>query len=212
MDEENILNTTFDTLNLNDDLLRGIYSYGFENPSKIQGCSIPVIISNKDLIAQAQSGTGKTGAFLIGALQKINPDEKNTQILVIAPTHELVHQIYDVAKDLSRYLNIRIMEVVGGTNIFDCRKELDSFPHMIIGSPGRVLDMISKNFLYTNNIKTLIFDEADETLSYGFKETVYNIVKTIPESSQICLFSATIPEDIIELSKNFMNNPEQILY
>jgi translation initiation factor 4A len=211
MDEENILNTTFDTLNLNDNLLRGIYSYGFENPSKIQGRSIPAINSNKDLIAQAQSGTGKTGAFLIGALQKINPKEKNTQILVIAPTHELVHQIYEVATELSKYMDITIMEVVGGTNIHDCKKELDNCPHIIIGSPGRLLDMISKKFLYTDKIKTLIFDEADETLSYGFKETIYNIVKTIPETSQICLFSATIPLDIIELSKSFMNNPEQIL-
>jgi translation initiation factor 4A len=211
MDEENILNTTFDTLDLNDNLLRGIYSYGFENPSKIQGCSIPIIISNKDIIAQAQSGTGKTGAFLIGALQKINPDEKNTQVLVIAPTHELVHQIYEVAKELSKYLNITIMEVVGGTNIHECRKELDTSPHLVIGSPGRVLDMISKRYLYTDKIKSLIFDEADETLSYGFKETIYNIVKTIPETCQICLFSATIPPDIIEISKSFMNNPEQIL-
>ena len=211
MDEENILNTTFDTLDLNENLLRGIYSYGFENPSKIQGCSIPVIVSSKDLIAQAQSGTGKTGAFLIGSLQKIDPEQKNTQILIIAPTHELVHQIFEVAKELSKYLNISIMEVVGGTNIHECKKELDNSPQLIVGSPGRVLDMISKNYLFTNNIKTVVFDEADETLSFGFKETIYNIVKTIPEKSQICLFSATIPPEIIELSQNFMNNPEQLL-
>lgn len=211
MDEENILNRTFDTLNLKDNLLRGIYSYGFENPSKIQGSSVPVIISGKDIIAQAQSGTGKTGAFLIGGLEKIDPEKKNTQVLIIAPTHELVHQIYEVALELSKYLNISIMEVVGGTNVHECKKDLDNIPQMIIGSPGRVLDMITKNFLFTDNLKTLIFDEADETLSIGFKETIYNIVKTIPQDSQICLFSATIPPDIIELSKNFMNNPEQIL-
>ena len=111
MDEENILNTSFDTLNLKDNLLRGIY-YGFENPSKIQGSSVPVIISGKNIIAQAQSGTGKTGAFLVGALEKIVP-EKNTQVLIIAPTHELVHQIYEVALELSKYINISIMEVVG---------------------------------------------------------------------------------------------------
>tara|TARA_Y100001958_G_scaffold150591_1_gene134549 strand:+ start:8453 stop:9607 length:1155 start_codon:yes stop_codon:yes gene_type:complete len=211
MDEENILNTSFDTLNLKDNLLRGIYSYGFENPSKIQGSSVPVIVSGKDVIAQAQSGTGKTGAFLIGALEKIDSEKKNTQILVIAPTHELVHQIYEVALELSKYMNISIMEVVGGTSVQDCKKDLDNIPQMIIGSPGRVLDMITKRFLFTDQLKTLIFDEADEILSCGFKETIYNIVKTIPQTSQICLFSATIPNDIIELSKNFMNNPEQIL-
>jgi translation initiation factor 4A len=211
MDEENILNTSFDTLNLKDNLLRGIYSYGFENPSKIQGSSVPVIISGKDIIAQAQSGTGKTGAFLVGALEKIDPEEKNTQVLIIAPTHELVHQIYEVALELSKYLNISIMEVVGGTNVQECKKDLDNIPQMIIGSPGRVLDMITKRFLYTDKLKTLIFDEADETLSYGFKETIYNIVRTISPNTQICLFSATMPDEIVELTDKFMNNPDKIL-
>tara|TARA_Y100001935_G_scaffold250387_1_gene250435 strand:- start:2723 stop:3877 length:1155 start_codon:yes stop_codon:yes gene_type:complete len=211
MDEENILTTSFDTLNLKDNVLRGIYSYGFENPSKIQNKAVPVIVSGKDLIAQAQSGTGKTGAFLIGTLEKIIPENKETQALILAPTHELVHQIYEVATELSKFLNISIMEVVGGTHVGDCKRELDNSPQLIIGSPGRVLDMIQKNYLYTKNIKTLIFDEADETLSFGFKDTIYNIVKTIPSNSQICLFSATIPPDIIELSQKFMTNPEQLL-
>ena len=100
MDGENILSTTFDTLGINDNLLRGIYSYGFENPSHIQGEAIPIINQGKDLIAQAQSGTGKTGAFLIGALNQIVPSEKETQVLILAPTHELVHQIYEVAVEL----------------------------------------------------------------------------------------------------------------
>ena len=211
MDQENVLTTTFDTLKINDNLLRGIYSYGFENPSKIQNEAVPLIIEGKDLIAQAQSGTGKTGAFLIGTLEKIDASKKETQILILAPTHELVHQIYEVASELSKYLNISIMEVVGGTSVHECRAGLDKQPHLIIGSPGRVLDMIQKNFLYTNKIKTLIFDEADETLSFGFKETVYNIVKSVPKTCQICLFSATIPEELLELSNSFMNNPQKIL-
>ena len=211
MDQENVLTITFDTLKINDNLLRGIYSYGFENPSKIQNEAVPLIIEGKDLIAQAQSGTGKTGAFLIGTLEKIDASKKETQILILAPTHELVHQIYEVASELSKYLNISIMEVVGGTSVHECRGGLDKQPHLIIGSPGRVLDMIQKNFLYTNNIKTLIFDEADETLSFGFKETVYNIVKSVPKTCQICLFSATIPEELLELSNSFMNNPQKIL-
>jgi translation initiation factor 4A len=211
MDQENILNTSFDTLNLKDDLLRGIYSYGFENPSKIQSKAVPLVLNGKDLIAQAQSGTGKTGAFLIGALEKLDISLKATQILILAPTHELVHQIYEVALELSKYLDITITEVVGGTNVGDCKRELDKCPQIIIGSPGRVLDMIQKNFLFTDKISTVVFDEADETLSYGFKLTIYSIIKTIPQTTQICLFSATIPPELLELSENFMRTPQKIL-
>jgi translation initiation factor 4A len=211
MDQENILNTSFDTLNLKGDLLRGIYSYGFENPSKIQSKAVPLLLNGKDLIAQAQSGTGKTGAFLIGCLEKLDISLKSTQILILAPTHELVHQIYEVALEISKYLAITIMEVVGGTNVGDCKRDLDKSPQIIIGSPGRVLDMIQKNYLFTDKISTVVFDEADETLSYGFKLTIYNIIKTIPQTTQICLFSATIPTELLELSDNFMTNPQKLL-
>ena len=211
MNEENILQLSFDTLDLKDNLLRGIYSYGFENPSKIQNESIPILLTGKDVIAQAQSGTGKTGAFLIGALQTLDESKKETQILILVPTHELVHQIYEVAVELSKYLDATIMEVVGGTNVGECQRELSKSPQIIIGTPGRVLDMINKRYLFTNSITTVIFDEADETLSFGFKLTIYNIIKTIPTASQICLFSATIPDEIMELSDNFMKQPERIL-
>jgi translation initiation factor 4A len=211
MDEENKTKLSFDDLNLKENLLRGIYSYGFENPSKIQHESVPKIASGKDIIAQAQSGTGKTGAFTIGALQNLKEDEKNTQTLILSPTHELVHQISEVIRELSKYMDVSIMEVVGGTNVHECRKGLEKNPQIIVGTPGRVLDMILKKSLFTDKIKTLIFDEADETLSYGFKDSIYQIVQTISETSQICLFSATIPEEILDLSSKFMNNPEKIL-
>ena len=211
MDEENKTKLSFDDLNLKENLLRGIYSYGFENPSKIQYEAVPKIASGKDIIAQAQSGTGKTGAFTIGALQNLKEDEKNTQILILSPTHELVHQISEVIRELSSYMDVSIMEVVGGTNVYECKKELEKTPQIIIGTPGRVLDMVLKKCLFTDKIKTLIFDEADETLSYGFKDCIYQIVQTIPETTQICLFSATIPDEILDLSTRFMNNPERIL-
>ena len=209
MDEEKKL--SFDTLNLKDNLLRGIYSYGFETPSQIQDKAIPIFMTRKDIIAQAQSGTGKTGAFLISSLQKLDESVKETQILILCPTHELVHQIYEVAVELRKYLDVSIMEVVGGTNVTECRRELDKNPQIIIGTPGRVLDMIQKQSLFTNNIHTLVFDEADEILSFGFKMTIYNIIQTIPKNAQICLFSATIPEEIIELSDKFMTHPEKVL-
>lgn len=203
---------TFDTLGLNDNLLRGIYSYGFENPSHIQNEAIPVLVSGSDLIAQAQSGTGKTGAFSIGALQKINISEDSSQILIISPTHELARQSAEVLRQISSYMDgVSVLEVIGGTNVQECRDALDKSPKIIIGTPGRILDMIQRKYLYTDKLHTLIFDEADEILSSGFKDTIYNIVRCIPTNTQICLFSATMPPEIIELTESFMNNPKSIL-
>jgi translation initiation factor 4A len=211
MDEENKTTLSFDNLNLKDNLLRGIYSYGFENPSKIQSLAVPKIVEGKDLIAQAHSGTGKTGAFSIGCLQKLEEDKKESQILIISPTHELVHQTSEVIKEISKHLDISFMEVIGGTNVAECRRELDKCPQVLLGTPGRVLDMIQKNFLYTDKLKTLVFDEADEILSSGFKETIHDIIRFIPKQTQICLFSATMPEEVLQLTNSFMNNPERIL-
>jgi translation initiation factor 4A len=211
MEEDKKANGSFEELSLKDNLLRGIYSYGFEVPSAIQSSAIPVMKSGKDVIAQAQSGTGKTGAFVIGSLEKVDPEIEGTQIIIISPTRELSKQTTEVVIELSKYMKISYLEVVGGTDIFQCRSDLDKLPQVVIGTPGRILDMINKKSLFTDKLTTLIFDEADEILSYGFKETIYNIVKCIPEKCQICLFSATIPSEVIELTNSFMNNPESIL-
>ena len=177
---------TFDDFNLKDNLLRGIYSHGFENPSDIQCKALPIINDKKDLIAQAQSGTGKTGAFTIGALNLLNEELKKTQVLILNPTYELVNQNYDVMKEISQYLDVTIMKVVGKTSLDECKRDLQKEPQIIIGTPGRVLDMMSKRYLYTDNIKLLIFDEADEMLSGGFQENIYNIIYYIPKDAQIC--------------------------
>ena len=208
-DKEN--NGTFEDLSLKENLLRGIYSYGFEVPSAIQSKAIPVIKSTKDVIAQAQSGTGKTGAFVIGSLERVNVEEKATQIIIISPTRELSKQTTEVVGELGKYMDISYMEVVGGTDIFQCRNDLDKLPQIVIGTPGRILDMINKRSLFTEKLVSIIFDEADEILSYGFKDTIYNIVKCIPEKCQICLFSATMPEEVIELTNSFMQSPQSIL-
>lgn len=210
-EEEKTNKATFDELNLKDNLLRGIFSYGFENPSKIQSSSIPHMIQGKDIIAQAQSGTGKTGSFVIGSLQKLDESVKATQVLIICPTHELVRQSSEVIKEMSKYMEITSMEVVGGTNMDECRRELAKFPQIVIGTPGRVLDMIQRKQLFTDKIHTLVFDEADEILSHGFKDTIYHIIQFISKDTQICLFSATIPPDVLELSESFMRQPEKIL-
>ena len=211
MAEDKKVNGSFEELYLKDNLLRGIYSYGFEVPSAIQSSAIPVMKSGKDVIAQAQSGTGKTGAFVIGSLEKVDPEIEGTQIIIISPTRELSKQTTEVVTELAKYMEISYLEVVGGTDIFQCRSDLDKLPQVVIGTPGRILDMINKRSLFTDKLVTLIFDEADEILSYGFKETIYNIVKSIPEKCQICLFSATMPSEVIELTNSFMNSPESIL-
>ena len=203
--------TTFDDFNLKDKLLRGIYSYGFENPSDIQCKALPIINSKKDLFAQAQSGTGKTGAFTIGSLNIIDEDLKKTQILILNPTYELVNQNYDVMKALSQYMNVNILKVVGKTSLDECKRDLEKEPEIIIGTPGRVLDMINRRYLYTKDIKLLVFDEADEMLSYGFRDNIYNIVQYIPKNAQICLFSATRTEETCDLSNRFLNSPETII-
>ncbi len=201
----------FEDILKDENLLRGIYAYGFENPSNIQSKAIPYILEGRDIIAQSQSGTGKTGAFLIGALSTINFEINDIQKLILAPTHELAIQIYTIIKELSKYLTIKIELIIGKTSIKDSIQKLQSSPHIVIGTPGRILDMIHRKQLFTSNINSLILDEADEILSQGFLDNIYNIIRSIPSNTQICLFSATIPNDIMTLTENFMNNPLKIL-
>ena len=209
--EENNVDLNFDVLNIKENLLRGVFSYGFEKPSLIQHKAIPVLISGKDIIAQAQSGTGKTGAFSIGSLNNVDEEVKDTQIIILSPTRELAHQTFTVIKELSSYTGISLCKVVGGTSVQEGIHDLRKNPQVIIGTPGRVLDMIQKNHIFTEKIKTFIIDEADEMLSQGFQELIYSLFKFIPKTTQVGLFSATFPDELVELSNNFMNNPEQIL-
>lgn len=209
----NIISTnTWDCLNIKPDLLRGIYSYGFESPSEIQNSSIKPFIDGNDIIAQAQSGTGKTGAFTIGTLQMIDL-KGGTQALILAPTHELVKQITDVVTSIgSRMENLFVKTVVGGTSIGeDVSYFRYSRPHIVVGSTGRVLDLIRRGSIDTHQIKVLVMDEADELLSDGFKNDVYNIFQCLNEDIQIALFSATLPEDVLNLTEKFMRNPTKII-
>ena len=141
---------SFDNLGINDNLLRGIYSYGFEKPSNIQYKAIPIINDGKDLIAQAQSGTGKTGAFTIGVLNNIDIDDKNTQAMIICPTHELALQCYEVMENLNTYSKISIIKLIGKTKVNDSIMELRKNPQIIIGTPGRIIDMINRQELFTD--------------------------------------------------------------
>ena len=202
---------SFDSLNIKENLLRGIYGYGFEKPSMIQHKSIPVLLSGKDVIAQAQSGTGKTGAFSIGALCNVDDTLLNTQVIVLSPTRELAEQTFQVMKELSSYTKTTFCKVVGGTRVNDCISELKKDPHVVVGTPGRIIDMLGKKYLFTDKLKTIVIDEADEMLSQGFQEMIYNIFQYLPKETQVALFSATFPDELIEITDKFMDSPQRIL-
>lgn len=209
--DSNIEIKKWDDLNINTSLLRGIYSYGFENPSEIQKKAIYPIINKKDVIAQAQSGTGKTGAFSISSLQYIDVSLIETQVMIIVPTRELVLQIYKVIKGLSEFMeNVNIKTLIGGTSVSNDIEELKKPPHIIIGTPGRTFDMIKRNKINMLSIKLFILDEADEMLSRGFKEQIHTIFQYLNEKIQVAIFSATFPSEVLDLTNKFMNNPEKI--
>jgi len=214
LEQENAVKifNSWDELELDNDLLRGIYSYGFEKPSSIQSKAIFPILQGSDLIAQAQSGTGKTGSFSIGALSKVVISDNSNQILIMAPTHELAHQIASVINGLSSMMNgIRIKTLVGGSSIDDDAEEMrKNPPHIVVGCPGRIYDMIRRRHINANKLKLVILDEADEMLSSGFKEQVYNVFKYLNKNVQIALFSATLPNNIFQITNKFMSNPVKI--
>jgi translation initiation factor 4A len=204
---------SWDDLNINPQLLRGIYAYGFENPSPIQKISIIPILDGKDIIAQAQSGTGKTACFTISSLEMIDLTIRFPQVIIMSPTRELSSQIQKVVDAIG--INIKMLTtqlLVGGSSIETDMKLLkDKPPHIIIGCPGRVQDMIKRKYLNTDKIKLVVLDEADEILSAGFTEQIYSIFDYLPKHIQIALFSATIPSSLHGLTEQFMKNPLKIM-
>lgn len=203
----------WDNANLKNQLLRGIYAYGFEQPSKIQQKAILPMTKKHDIIAQAQSGTGKTGAFTIGTLQLVNPDIKETQAMIISPTRELSVQTHDVITQLGSFIKkLKIKLLIGGTSSdTDIASIKENTPHIVIGCPGRIHDMIRRNFINAQTINLIVLDEADEMLSTGFKEQIYNIFQYMNNDVQVGLFSATIPAEVNALTEKFMRNPVKIL-
>lgn len=204
---------SWDELNCSSNLLRGIYAYGFERPSPIQKKAIFPILEKKDIIAQAQSGTGKTGCFTIGTLERIDTTKNTTQAMIISPTRELSMQTKSVIDSLGNFIkNLKTQLLVGGSSIDDDIQQLNSNPpHVVIGCPGRIHDMIRRRKLTTNSLQILILDEADEMLSFGFKEQIYNIFQYLPTDIQVALFSATLPPEVESLSEKFMRNPVKVL-
>lgn len=203
----------WDDLDCKMDLLRGIYSYGFENPSPIQKKAILPMLTDRDLIAQAQSGTGKTGCFTVGILQKIDITIQTTQAIIMAPTRELAEQIINVLNAIGSHMKgLKTHLLVGGTRSeYDVKTIQNNIPHVIVCTPGRLYDMFTRNAIDRENLNFLVIDEADEMMSQGFQEQLYEIFKYFPNDIQICLFTATIPDEIENITNKFMRDPEKIL-
>jgi translation initiation factor 4A len=203
---------SWDDFKFKTELLRGIYSYGFENPSEIQKKAILPIINGKDTIAQAQSGSGKTGTFSISSLQLIDSSSPILQAIIIAPTHELVKQISGVICDLGCCMEGLVLKtLIGGTSVQqDAQDIIKTPPQIIVGTAGRIYDMTRRKNIDLSLVKLFVLDEADEMLSRGFKEQIYNIFQYFNDDIQVALFSATMPEEIIKLAHKFMRDPVKI--
>uniref|UniRef100_A0A5S6QVF3 Eukaryotic initiation factor 4A n=1 Tax=Trichuris muris TaxID=70415 RepID=A0A5S6QVF3_TRIMR len=206
-----VMTPSFDMMELKPDLLRGVFAYGFEKPSVIQQLAIVPCCEGKDVIAQAQSGTGKTATFAIGILQQIDPTLNECQALVMAPTRELAQQIRSVILALGDFMKISCLACIGGTSVVVNRDQLTQGCHVAVGTPGRVFDMIQSNYLRTKHIRTFVLDEADEMLSRGFKQQIHDVFEYMPSNLQVILLSATMPDEVLQVTAKFMQNPVRIL-
>jgi len=212
---KNIIETWDDLPSDNTGLQRGIHAFGFEKPSPIQREAIGPILNGKDVIGQAQSGTGKTGAFSIGLLGRLDLKNATTQALVLSPTRELSQQTLSVIKGIGVMYKsppLVCQLLIGGTSTDeDIRQLQQTPPHVVVGCPGRVHDMMRRHQIHSQHIQLCILDEADEMLSAGFKEQVYNIFQFFNTNTQVCLFSATMPQELSTLTEKFMRDPIKIL-
>ena len=197
----------FDELELNPQILRGIKDMGFEEASPIQAQAIPVVLSGRDIIGQAQTGSGKTAAFGIPVLEKVDPDNKKTQVIILSPTRELAIQVADEIRKLSKYMHgIKILPVYGGQEISKQIRSLKGGAQVIIGTPGRVMDHLRRKTIRCDFVNTIVLDEADEMLNMGFREDIETILEYIPEERQTVLFSATMPKAIMDITKKYQKD------
>jgi len=195
---------------MDQNLIDSVEKMGFEEATPIQEETIPLALEGKDVIGQAQTGTGKTAAYGLPMLNDIDINDKNVQGLVIAPTRELAIQIQDELFQLGKFKKARIVTVYGGANIGQQIKQIKKGAQIVVGTPGRMLDHISRKTLKLNQIKTLVLDEADEMLNMGFIEDIEKIISSVPEQRQTLLFSATMPKPIQKIAERFMKSPEVV--
>jgi translation initiation factor 4A len=211
-DEDIQIVSSFDDMNLPMLLLKGIYGYGWERPTPIQERVIVPMIEGRDIVAQAQSGKGKTGAFAISSLSIVDCSKRQTQVVILSPTRELASQTFSVVAQIGRDLNdLLVASCVGGTHVRDCVRSLRQGPQIVVGTPGRVRHMCEKGELRTDRLQCIILDEADEMLDRGFREAMVEIFEFCPENVQVCLFSATYTPDVLQIANQACRNPFRIL-
>ena len=204
--------TSFDHMDLPQELLRGIYGYGFEKPSEIQKRGIVPIAKGRDLIAQAQSGTGKTGTFTIGSLARVDISVKQVQVLCLMPTRELAQQVELVASAIGGSMGIKTYAAMGKTPVREDIRALDRGVQFLVGTPGRIYDLMNRKAFNTSNIKVIIIDEADQMLEDRFREQLQCILNLgFPTTARCALFSATMNPDVIEFAEKLLDNPVRIL-
>ncbi len=203
--------TSFGEFGLSDSVLKAVFAMGFEEPTPIQEKTIPILLKGSDLIGQAQTGTGKTAAFGVPIIENLDRDAKGVQALVLAPTRELAVQAAEEFNKLGSYKDIHAIPIYGGTSIERQITALEKGVHVVVGTPGRVLDHIRRKTLHLGSIKVVVLDEADEMLDMGFIEDITSILSSTPVERQTMLFSATMPEQIVNISKRYMRDPEKIV-
>lgn len=203
----------FEDMGLSEKILRGVIAYGFTDPSLVQQRAIRPFLAGRDVIAQAQSGMGKTATFCLGILSRIDQSKNSTQAVILAHSHELAQQIDMVLRQLGHYTEMRYNLSIGGINIMDNVNSLKKSlkPHIVIGTPGRILDLIGKRALYTKGLTMFVIDEADEMLSGKMQDQIKNIINSLPQEAQIGLYSATMNNEFFEVASKFMNKPVNIL-
>jgi len=202
----------FQELGLDELLLKAIQDLGFENPSEVQEKAIPLLLQqDTDIVALAQTGTGKTAAFGFPLIQKIDPENRSTQALILSPTRELCLQITNEMKQYSKYVKgLHTVAVYGGASITEQARDVKKGAQIIVATPGRMQDMINRNLVNIRNIQICILDEADEMLNMGFYEDITSILSDTPEDKLTWLFSATMPKEVSRIAKEFMTNPQEI--
>lgn len=201
----------FEEMGLSEEIQKAVRYMGFEEASPIQAKAIPAMISGIDLIGQAQTGTGKTAAFGIPLLEKVDPKLKKLQAIVLCPTRELAIQVADEIRNLSRYMHgIKVLPIYGGQDIVKQIRSLKSGTQIVIGTPGRVMDHMRRKTMKLDFVHTVVLDEADEMLNMGFREDIEFVLSGVPEERQTVLFSATMPKPIMEITKKFQNNAKMI--
>jgi len=203
---------TFEDMGFDDDILRGIFAKGFEYPSVVQQLATKPVMDGHDVIAQAQSGTGKTASFSLGSLYRVDRRVGDNQVIILSPTRELAKQTHIVLSELGDYVKgLTTRALVGGGSVRDDIRALRNGIQVVVGTPGRVAHMIAEGHLRTEETKLFILDEADEMLQVGFEDQVRDVIRYLPESVQCCLFSATMPKEVLTLTTKFMRDPVKIL-